>query len=106
VPLLVQGSGGKQVVIPLGQVARVEPGYGPMLIKHFNRQRTITVMANTNGKPLSEVMGPIKPKLAAISLPPGYPIRYGGADEDQADVGGHGVPAFTRQRLAVRGTGS
>ncbi len=87
-PLLVDGRDGKQVIIPLGQVARIQPGYGPMLIKHFNRNRTITVLANTNGKPLSEVIGPLKERIAAMSLPPGYAVRYGGADANQSDFFG------------------
>src|SRR5688572_9529773 len=40
--------------IPLGQVARVVPSIGPARIDHLDRDRVITVQANTEGRPVSE----------------------------------------------------
>ena len=41
--------------IPLGQVAQITPSIGPARIDHLDRERVITVQANTEGRPLSEV---------------------------------------------------
>ena len=50
--------------MPLGQVATIKPALGPAQIDHLDRERVITVQANTEGRPLSEVISDIKPQLA------------------------------------------
>ena len=48
-PLVVSGPDGTTKTIPLGQVARITPGLGPARIDHLDRDRVITVEANTEG---------------------------------------------------------
>ena len=93
-PLVVRDSSNRSAVVPLGQVARIVEDFGPSVIRHFNRQRVVTVTANTNGHALSEVLEPLEARLASIDVPQGYTIRQGGAAEDQADV-------FGRMQIAL-----
>jgi len=86
-PLLINGPQGP-TTIPLGQVAEIRSSLGPSRIDHLNRDRVITVQANTEGRALSEVIGDIDAKLAPIqaALLPGYRIIQGGQTEEQQEV--------------------
>src|SRR5690606_6098174 len=57
-----------------------------------------SVQANTEGRPLSEVVADIERRLSAIDLPPGYSITQGGQTEDQREVFGR---IFTALGVAV-----
>jgi hydrophobic/amphiphilic exporter-1 (mainly G- bacteria), HAE1 family len=92
-PLLVIGPNGP-TTLPLGQVAEIRPSIGPSRIDHLNRERVITVQANTEGRPLSEVVGDIDVKLQALTLPSGYVITQGGQTQEQQEV-------FTRIGIAL-----
>ncbi len=52
--LVVPATGGRMV--RLDSVAKVVQGFGPTQIERFNRQRKITVEANTNGMPLGQLI--------------------------------------------------
>jgi HAE1 family hydrophobic/amphiphilic exporter-1 len=85
-PLLVTGPDGP-TMIPLGQIATVRPAMGPARIDHLNRTRVVAVQANTEGRPLSDVVGAIEARLGAeLALPPGYAITQGGQAEEQREV--------------------
>jgi HAE1 family hydrophobic/amphiphilic exporter-1 len=97
-PLLIQGPHGPTTV-PLGQVAEIRPSLGPARIDHLNRERVVTVQANTEGRPLSEVVGEIDRRFAgSLTLPPGYAITQGGQAEEQQEVFGR---IFTALGVAV-----
>ncbi|RPJ60529.1 MAG: efflux RND transporter permease subunit [Acidobacteria bacterium] len=93
-PLMVFGQDGAAASVPLAQVATINQSLGPARIDHLNRDRVITVGANTAGRPLSEVMKDINQTLAGIALPTGYRITQGGEVEDQQEV-------FTRILMAL-----
>jgi len=80
-PLIIPGREGP-VTLPLGQVASVRPGVGPARIDHLDRERVITIQANTEQRPLSEVIRDFKEKLPSIKLPAGYAIYQGGETRD------------------------
>ncbi len=86
-PLVLNGAGGA-TTIPLGQIAKVRRTLGPAQIDHKDGDRVIVVGANTEGRPLSAVLGDIEAKMAGFQLPPGYQRRHGGEAEDQAEVFG------------------
>jgi hydrophobic/amphiphilic exporter-1 (mainly G- bacteria), HAE1 family len=92
-PLLINGPNGPRT-LPLGQIAQIRPSIGPSRIDHLDRERVITVQANTEGRSLSEVVGDIQTKLKALDLPPGYAITQGGQTRDQQEV-------FTRILVAL-----
>ena len=48
-PLVVPRAGGPCSTLPLGQVATIRAGLGPAQIDHLDRERVITVQANTAG---------------------------------------------------------
>jgi HAE1 family hydrophobic/amphiphilic exporter-1 len=85
-PLVVVGPADRPTTIPLGQVARVSPAVGPARIDHLDRERVITVQANTEGRPLSDVLADITARVAAIDLPAGYSVSQGGEAEQSAEI--------------------
>jgi hydrophobic/amphiphilic exporter-1 (mainly G- bacteria), HAE1 family len=87
-PLTVQGADGAVQQVPLGQVAKINTGLGPARIDHLDRERVITVQANTQGRPLTEVIAGITEKLKTVPFAPGYSLVQGGETEDQQEVFG------------------
>lgn len=86
-PLRVQTPAGT-TMMPLWEIARVENGLGPALIKHLDRDNVITVEANVGGSvALSEVMSGINQRLEEnIVLPDGVELTQGGDVEAQEEV--------------------
>jgi HAE1 family hydrophobic/amphiphilic exporter-1 len=86
-PLMVTGPEGRPTTIPLGQVARVTPSVGPARIDHLDRERVVSIQANTEGRPLSEVVADIMARVPqAVKLPPGYTLTQGGETEAQSEI--------------------
>jgi hydrophobic/amphiphilic exporter-1 (mainly G- bacteria), HAE1 family len=87
-PLVVGGgtAGGRETVMPLGQIATVTAGLGPAIISHLDRDNVAMVEANTQGRSLGEVNGDIAAKLATFALPAGYRFSAGGEVKDQQQV--------------------
>jgi HAE1 family hydrophobic/amphiphilic exporter-1 len=94
-PLFVVGPAGQQVSMPLGQVAAIGNAVGPARIDHLNRDRVVAVQANTENRPLSEVIGDIVRRLGSVDFPAGYHFSLGGETEDQQEVFGRIVAALT-----------
>jgi hydrophobic/amphiphilic exporter-1 (mainly G- bacteria), HAE1 family len=84
-PLTVVGPTGPATV-PLGQVARVSQTVSPAQIDHLDGERVISVQANTQGRPLSEVIGEITTRLDNVDIPAGYSVSQGGETESQQEV--------------------
>jgi multidrug efflux pump subunit AcrB len=83
--------------VPLREVARLENAWQPSRIVRRNGLRTLTVRSFFDGGRLaSEVLREAKPRLSALSLPPGYRLAYGGEEESQAETFGE-----MRRALAV-----
>ena len=90
-PILVPnrgGGGGQGSTIPLSQVATIEQGLGPAVINHRDRDKLVTLGANTTGRPLSEVVADIEKVIAANPMPPGVRLTQGGETESQNEVFG------------------
>ena len=85
-PLVVPDADGRPTTVPLGQVATIKPSLGPTRIDHLDRERVISVQANTEGRPLSDVVADIQTKIDAISLGAGYSITQGGQTAEQQEV--------------------
>ncbi|HET6568783.1 MAG TPA: efflux RND transporter permease subunit, partial [Rhodothermales bacterium] len=84
-PLRALGPDG-MTMMPLWEVATIEKGLGPALIKHLDRDNVITVEANVSGRVLSEVMGDINTRIEQLQLPAGVRITQGGDVEAQQEV--------------------
>jgi HAE1 family hydrophobic/amphiphilic exporter-1 len=86
-PLVVMGADNRPTTIPLGQVAKVTPSIGPARIDHLDRERVISIQANTEGRPLSEVVSDIMARVPrAVTLPAGYSLTQGGETEAQTEI--------------------
>jgi hydrophobic/amphiphilic exporter-1 (mainly G- bacteria), HAE1 family len=93
-PLFVNGAGGT-ATIPLGQVARISSSIGPARIDHLDRERVITIEANTEGRPLSDVANAIMARVEEnVPLPAGYTLSEGGETEAQTEI-------FTQMIIAL-----
>ncbi|MCC7416368.1 MAG: efflux RND transporter permease subunit [Acidobacteria bacterium] len=79
-------AGAAPSAVPLSQVARITSSPGPARIDHLDRDRVVSVQANTAGRPSSAVMRDIQARLARIELPPGYALTLGGESKDQQEV--------------------
>lgn len=69
--------------VKLINVATIAQRYGPIQIDRKNRQRIITVDADTYGRSMGEVMRNIRREMKHLSLPPGIEIREGADVEEQ-----------------------
>ena len=93
-PLVVRDQQGQPVSLPLGQVASITPALGPARIDHLDRDRVVSVQANTQGRPLTDVLRDIDAKITGVPFPPGYSLRQGGESEDQQEVFGRILAAM------------
>jgi hydrophobic/amphiphilic exporter-1 (mainly G- bacteria), HAE1 family len=86
-PIVISGPQGEPNTIPLGQVARVTEAIGPARIDRLNRERVVNVEANTEGRPLSEIVGDVMERVDRnVVLPPGYAVTQGGDTETQQEI--------------------
>ncbi|MBV8502271.1 MAG: efflux RND transporter permease subunit [Paucibacter sp.] len=84
-PITVAGTG---QMVPLGQIATITMGKGPAGIQHLDGKRTVGVSANVQGRAAGEVSADAMKLAQAMSFPPGYGIKLGGASKDQEEVFG------------------
>jgi len=81
------GQGNASTSVPLGQVAHIKPSIGPARIDHLDRDRVINVEANTENRPLSEVIGDLMKRVdQSVKFPPGYGLSQGGETRDQQKI--------------------
>ncbi len=79
--LIPSPSGG---LIPLGQLAKVEVSEGPAQISREAGQRRIVITCNVTGRDLGGFVEEAREKIdAAVKLPPGYFVTWGGQFENQ-----------------------
>ncbi|MGQ9633683.1 MAG: efflux RND transporter permease subunit [Bryobacteraceae bacterium] len=75
--------------VPLRAVAELHPEWQPSRIVRRNGIRTLTVLALPGeGQLASSLLGRAAPLIAAIPVPEGYRISYGGERESQAETFG------------------
>ncbi|MGB8956141.1 MAG: efflux RND transporter permease subunit [Tumebacillaceae bacterium] len=73
--------------VPLEAIAELKITKGPATISHYNNLREMTVEADYLGRDIGHIMSDIRQQLsAAIQLPAGYSIEYGGESEQMADA--------------------
>ncbi|MBN2799716.1 MAG: efflux RND transporter permease subunit [Deltaproteobacteria bacterium] len=75
-------------VIPLGQIASIEDGDGPVRIVRIDQSRVVSIYGSLEGRDLSAVMGDVSKAVAPIEaqLPQGYSLEFGGQYEDMVDA--------------------
>lgn len=75
-------------MVPLSAIATVVPALGPTQISRNERERAITVSANTQGRALSDVVGDVDAQLSEMDWPQGYRYQFAGSEEDRAEAFG------------------
>lgn len=69
-------------LVPLSQVATITYKDGPNQIQREHGRRRITIGFNVRGRDVRSIVDEVKQEMAAISLPPGYEVTYGGQFEN------------------------
>lgn len=87
-PIRVGRPGQTPNIVPLGQIADIDLERTPAVINHLDRQRVVSVQANTAGRPLTQVIQDIEARVQKLSIPTGYQVSQGGQAEDQREVFG------------------
>jgi multidrug efflux pump subunit AcrB len=72
---------GRDGPVPLGVVATVEEASGPAQIDRYNRERTVTLTAELNGRPLGEVTQEFERLNVESKMPAGVKVSPGGDSE-------------------------
>jgi cobalt-zinc-cadmium resistance protein CzcA len=81
--VLLTGRRGERV--PLSRVARISETDAPETINHENAERRLVVQTNVRGRDVGSFVAEAQSRVnAALSLPPGYRIGWGGQFENQA----------------------
>ncbi|MBI3838385.1 MAG: efflux RND transporter permease subunit [Planctomycetia bacterium] len=65
-------------LVELSSLAKVTESRGPSQIDRFNRQRTVTILANPEKISLSEAKEKSQQALASLNLPPQYQAEFSG----------------------------
>ncbi|BAV04485.1 Multidrug efflux pump subunit AcrB [Filimonas lacunae] len=74
--------------VPLKEVAELQPSWHTGVIAHRNGLRTLTVRSEAQmGIKATTIVAAIKPQIAALSLPEGIRIGYGGEEESSNETG-------------------
>ena len=69
--------------VKLRNIASIQEVAGPVEIERKNRQRVVKVMAGLQERPLGEVAADIRKQMAALQLPPGISVGWGGDVQEQ-----------------------
>jgi hydrophobic/amphiphilic exporter-1 (mainly G- bacteria), HAE1 family len=80
---------GKDMLIPVGQVASFQRSTSSSLIRRYDLIREVRVSANTAGRPMGDVVNDIRSRGAELSLPSGFEILYTGEAEDMRESFGY-----------------
>jgi cobalt-zinc-cadmium resistance protein CzcA len=81
--LLLTAPAGERV--PLSRVASVRETQAPELIAHENVERRLVVQMNVRGRDIGGFVADAQQRVdAAVTLPPGYRVEWGGQFENQA----------------------
>ena len=98
-PILVEFAGGQKMAlrdildmtltntdgqpVVLRNVVTPRPRLGPVMVERKNQERVITVSGNITGRDLGSVLADVRKALAAVPVPQGFGIEFGGDYEDQ-----------------------
>jgi hydrophobic/amphiphilic exporter-1 (mainly G- bacteria), HAE1 family len=80
---------GRDMLIPIGQVAGFQRGSSASQIRRFDLVREVRVTANTAGRPLGNVIADIGKEAEKIQIPPGFGVNYTGQTEDMRETFGY-----------------
>ncbi len=74
-------------MIPLGQVAHIEPVWQPAAVRHRDGRRLVTVSSQLQeGFTFTRVLSGLRSKLAALDMPKGVKVSFGGDAEGSGEA--------------------
>jgi hydrophobic/amphiphilic exporter-1 (mainly G- bacteria), HAE1 family len=85
---------GRSQMVPLRQVARLEPTLGASQINRKNLSREILVAGNTSGRPAGDISRELNASLAGLDVPAGYRMVLGGSTADLNETAGYAASAL------------
>jgi hydrophobic/amphiphilic exporter-1 (mainly G- bacteria), HAE1 family len=80
-----KNAAGKDLLIPVGQVASFKRGSSSAQIRHLDLVREVRIFANTADRPLGSVEDDIKEKLKQFKFPAGYSVSFTGESENMSE---------------------
>jgi len=83
-----------RTLVPLSQVAAIDPGSAPSNIRRLDLMREVRISVNTQGRSLGEVLNEIKQKVPLLNLPAGYGVLYTGEAEEMTESFGYVLRAL------------
>jgi HAE1 family hydrophobic/amphiphilic exporter-1 len=75
-----------KILVPLSELAQADAASGPSTIRRKDLVREVRVSANPDGRSLGEISADIERAVAALDLPPGYDVQFGGDAEELKDM--------------------
>lgn len=82
----VPGAGATRPV-PLAQITKTEASWRPAVVQHRDRKRVVHVLSQLRGGvTYGEVLEYLRPRIAAMKLPRGVAISYGGEEEGSGEA--------------------
>jgi cobalt-zinc-cadmium resistance protein CzcA len=78
---LAQPDGDTMNFVPLSEVAQIEIAPGPNQITRENGKRRVVISSNVRGRDLGSFVAEVQERLAALAIPSGYWLEYGGTFE-------------------------
>ncbi|MES2831449.1 MAG: efflux RND transporter permease subunit [Pseudomonadota bacterium] len=85
---------GSPRMVPLRQIATIEPGFGANQINRRDLSREVELSANVVGRSAGEVSADIKRMLDTVSMQPGYRYKIGGATRNMNESAGYALSAL------------
>lgn len=83
-------------LVTLDRLIKVKEGTGPSSVDRVNRQRQVTLLANTKpGGSAASITAGIDSFVKELSLPPGYRTGYVGQSKEMGKAGFYFILAFT-----------
>ena len=79
---------GKDMLIPMGQVASFQRGSSSSQIRRLDLAREVRVYANMAGRPMGDVESDIRAGLKGLDIPAGFRVSFTGESEEMAETFG------------------
>ena len=87
-------SDGSPRMVPLRQVATIEPGFGANQINRRDLRREVELSANVVGRSAGEVSAEIQRMLDTVTMQPGYQYKIGGSTRNMNESAGYALSAL------------
>ncbi|MBK8480912.1 MAG: efflux RND transporter permease subunit [Proteobacteria bacterium] len=93
-PSTKAGVDGRRLLVPLGQIARIEDSLGPSQIERLELERQVTISAGVEGRALGDVTAELDKRIAALPRIEGYSETMGGQTRDMIESAGYALESL------------